>query len=198
MIISLGIAIIFQEVLLLVFGGHYRGISPFVAGSVDILGVSVLYQHLFSILCCLVTLFGIRVLLVQTKLGKAIRAVAQDREIANVMGINVTSVCLITTGISAGLAAIAAVVTAPLEALHPGMWVRSLVMVLAAVVLGGLGSIRGCVLGAIILGFAESSVAILIPGGSFLRGAVSLTTMVIVLLARPEGLFGVIFEEERL
>jgi len=198
MIISLGVSMIVQEVIILILGGHYRGVSPFVKGSIAILGVTILYQHLFTMLCCLITLFGIWVLLFRTYLGKAIRAVAQDKEIANVMGINVTWVCLLTTGFSAGFAAIAAVLTAPLEPLHPEMWLRSLVTILAAVVLGGLGSIKGSVLGALILGFAESSVAILFPGGSFLRGAVSLATMVIVLLARPEGLFGVMFEEERL
>ena len=198
MIISIAVAILCQEIFLMTLGGHYRGIAPFVPGSVDILGVSVLYQHLFTILGCLATLFGLWVLLTKTNLGKAIRAVAQDSEIANLMGINVSRVCLITMGISAGLAAFAAVVSAPLAPIFPGMWMQPLIMILAAVVLGGLGSIKGSVFGAIILGFAETIVLTVIPGGSFLRGAVSLAAMVLVLIARPEGLFGVVFEEERL
>jgi branched-chain amino acid transport system permease protein len=70
--------------------------------------------------------------------------------------------------------------------------------VLSAVVLGGLGSIKGSAIAAFILGYAETLVVFLVPDGSFLRGAVSLTAMVLVLLVRPEGLFGVAFEEERL
>ena len=81
---------------------------------------------------------------------------------------------------------------------HPLMWLQPLVIVLSAVVLGGLGSIKGSVLAAFILGFAETIVVFLVPGGSFLRGAVSLSVMVVILLARPEGLFGIVFEEERL
>ena len=69
---------------------------------------------------------------------------------------------------------------------------------LAAVVLGGLESIKGSVIAAFILGFAETAVIYLVPGGGFLRGAVSLSVMVVVLMVRPEGLFGVLFEEERL
>ncbi|MCL0048603.1 branched-chain amino acid ABC transporter permease, partial [Dehalococcoidia bacterium] len=60
------------------------------------------------------------------------------------------------------------------------------------------GSIKGSILGAFILGFAESAVVFLVPMGAFLRGAVGLSVMVVVLLLRPEGLFGVVFEEERL
>lgn len=198
MIISIAVAIICQEIILMTLGRHYRGISPFVSGFVDILGVGVLYQHLFSILGCVITLLGLWGLLTHTYMGKTIRAIAQDREIANLMGIDVSKVSLITVGMSAGLAAIAAVLTAPLEPLHPAMWVQPLIMVLAATVLGGLGSIKGSIFGAFILGFAECLVATLIPGGSFLRGAVSLTAMVLVLLIKPEGLCGVVFEEERL
>ena len=71
-------------------------------------------------------------------------------------------------------------------------------MILAVVVLGGVGSIKGSVIAAFILGFSETAVVFLVPGGAFLRGAVSLSIMVIVLMLRPEGLFGVVFEEERL
>lgn len=198
MIISVAVAMLCQEVLLMTLGGHYRGIAPFVPGYIEILDVSVLYQHLFAILGSLITLFLLWCLLTKTDLGKAIRAVAEDSEIANLMGINVSRVCLISMAISAGLAGMAAVVAAPLEPLHPGMWMGPLIMILAAVVLGGLGSIKGSVIGAIILGFAETIVITVIPGGSFLRGAVSLSSMVLVLIARPEGLFGVVFEEERL
>jgi branched-chain amino acid transport system permease protein len=65
-------------------------------------------------------------------------------------------------------------------------------------VLGGLGSVGGCVLGALILGFIETIVVFTIPAGAFLQGTFSLGIMVLVLMVRPEGLFGVVFEEERL
>jgi len=68
---------------------------------------------------------------------------------------------------------------------------------LAIVVLGGLGSLKGSFAGAYILGFTESLVVFLIPMGAFLKGSVALSVMIMVLLIRPEGLFGIAFEEER-
>ena len=72
-----------------------------------------------------------------------------------------------------------------------------LIMMMAAVVLGGIGSIRGSFVGAYILGFAEALVVFLIPAGAYLKGSVALSIMILVLLIRPEGLFGIAFEEER-
>jgi len=198
MIISLATAILFQEIILLVFGGHYRGVPPFFKGFVDIGNSRVTYQHFFTFAVAGIAITCVFLLFNKTKLGNAIRAVAQDRTIANLMGINVTRICMITMGISAGLAGIAGALLAPIYMAEPYMWLHSLVMVLAVVVLGGLGSIKGSVIAAFILGFAENAVIFLVPEGSFLRGAVSLAVMVAVICFRPEGLFGVVFEEERL
>jgi len=137
------------------------------------------------------------VLLMKTKLGLAIRSTAQDKEVANLMGINEAQVAMITMGISVGLAAFTGAVVVPLTVLEPGMWMHPLIMMMAVVVLGGLGSLKGSFLGAYILGFAEALVVFLAPMGSFLKGSVALSIMILVLLIRPEGLFGVSFEEER-
>jgi len=77
------------------------------------------------------------------------------------------------------------------------MWMPPLVMMMAVVVLGGMGSIKGSFVGAFILGFAEALVVFLIPMGAYLKGSVALSIMILVLLIRPEGLFGIAFEEER-
>jgi len=198
MIISVAVAVLFQEVLLIRFGGHFRGIHPFVHGFVELAGIRATYQQVIAIAASLVALLAIWLLLSKTRVGNAIRAVAEDREIANVMGIDVSRICVITMGISAVLAAVAGAVVAPIFMVHPLMWMHPLTIVLAAVVLGGLGSIKGSILGAFIIGFAETAVVFLVPMGAFLRGAVGLSAMVVVLLLRPEGLFGVVFEEERL
>jgi branched-chain amino acid transport system permease protein len=137
------------------------------------------------------------VLLMRTKLGLAIRSTAQDREVANLMGINEARIAMITMGISVGLAALTGAVVVPLTTLEPHMWMHPLIMMMAVVVLGGLGSLKGSFLGAYILGFAEALVVFLAPMGAFLKGSVALSVMIVVLLIRPEGLFGVSFEEER-
>ena len=72
-----------------------------------------------------------------------------------------------------------------------------MVMMMAVVVLGGLGSIKGSFIGAYILALAEALVVFLVPAGAYLKGSVALSVMIVVLLIRPEGLFGIAFEEER-
>ena len=198
MIISMALAMVLQEILLLKFGGEYRGLPSFLEGYVNIGGKQLTYQHLIAIICTGLILVGLWFWLYRTRTGKAIRAVAQDPEIANVMGINVSRMYLITMAVSAGLAAVAGAVMGPIHMISPLMWAHPIVIVLASVILGGVGSIGGAVVGAFVLGFVETLVVFLIPGGSFLGGAVSLCIMVLVLLIRPEGMFGVFFEEERL
>lgn len=198
MIISIALAILFQEIFLLIFGGHPQRVPPFVSGFVEIFDVRVSYQQVIAIGTAALVLLAIRLFLLMTKLGIAVRAVAQDREIANVAGIDVNRIFMITMGLSAALAGVAGSVVGNIYMVNPFMWVQPLVIILAAVVLGGMGSIKGSAIAALILGFTETLVTFLAPGGSFLKGAVSLSIMVIVLLIRPEGLFGVVFEEERL
>jgi len=198
MIISVAIAMLFQEIFLLIFSEQFRMIKAFIPGFVEIAGVRVLYHHFFAVGASLVTLILVWLVLSKTRLGKAMRAINQDSEIANLMGIDVGRISLLVLGISAILAGVAAVAIVPIVMVHPLMWTDPLVIVLSSVVLGGLGSIKGSIIAAFILGFAETWVIFVVPSGSFLKGAISLTVMVIVLLLRPEGLFGVVFEEERL
>ena len=198
LIVSVGLVMLFQEVLLLIFGGDYKGIPPIMVGFVNVADVKVTDQSFLVIIVSIITLVGLWVMLSKTNLGISIRAVAEDMEVANLMGINVGRICTIIVGISAVLAGIAGVVTAPIFMVHPLMWLHPLIIVLAAVILGGLGSVKGSLIASIIMGYAETSVIYLVPKGAYLGGAVSLSVMVIILLIRPEGLFGVVFEEERL
>jgi len=198
MIIAVALASLFQEILLLTFGGTILAIPDFAQGFIDIGGTNVSYQHIFAFLLSILILVMLWVVLSKTNLGSAIRAVAQDSEIANLMGIDVRRIYVIVMAISVGLAAVSAAVMGPIYMISPLMWGQPLVIVLAAVVLGGAGSIGGAVIAAFILGYVESFVVFMVPGGSFLGGAASMVVMILVLLIRPEGLFGVHFEEERL
>jgi branched-chain amino acid transport system permease protein len=198
LLITIALAIIFQECMVLAFGGHYLGAPSFVSGYWEVIGVKVSYQNSLAFGTAIIVLVGIWALLSKTSLGVAIRATAQDTEIANLMGIDVPQILLLTMGIAVALAAIAGIVVAPALVLEPRMWTHPLVMVMAIVVLGGLGSVKGSFIGAFILGFVEVLVVFLIPAGAYLKGAIALLVMVIILLVRPEGLFGVAFEEERL
>jgi branched-chain amino acid transport system permease protein len=199
LIATLALAIIIQEVMFLpwTFGGHFLRGPDLVSGYTMILGTKVLYQQILTFGVVLVILLGTWALLMKTRLGIAIRSTAQDREVANLMGINVARTGMITMAISVALAAVAGALVAPLAILSPHMWMNPLVMIMAIIVLGGLGSVKGSLVGAFILGFAETLVVFLAPSGAFLKGAVALAIMLAVILIRPEGLFGVAFEEER-
>ena len=197
LIATIALALVFQESLLLSFGGHYLGIPAVADGFASIAGVRVSYQRLIILVVVAVALAATWALLYRTRLGLAIRASANDLEVANLMGMNVKRVAMATVAISVALAAIAGVVVAPVFVVDPLMWLSPLVTMLAIVVLGGLGSLKGSLIGAFIIGYVEAITVFAVPAGAFLKGAVALSIMVIVLLIRPEGLFGVAFEEER-
>ena len=194
---TIALAIALQEIMLLIFTGDYLSVPALISGHFSILGAKVFYQQLLTFVAALIILGALRLLLMKTRLGLAIRSTAEDREVANLMGMNESRVAMITVGISVALAGVTGAVVVPLTTINPFMWMHPLIMMMAVVVLGGLGSIKGSFFGAYILGFAEALVVFLIPMGAFLKGSVALSIMIIVLLIRPEGLFGIAFEEER-
>jgi len=197
LIATIALAMIFQEAVMLIFTGDYRTVSALIEGYFIVMGVKVFFQQVLTFGVVLVVLALLRFLLMKTKLGLAIRSTAEDREVANLMGMNDSRLAMITMGVSVALAGFTGAVLAPLTVLSPYMWMEPLIMMMAVVVLGGLGSIKGSFVAAYILGFTEALVVFVIPKGAFLKGSVALTIMILVLLLRPEGLFGVSFEEER-
>lgn len=197
LIATIALAMAMQETMLLIFTGDFLSVPALVKGYLNIIGVRIAYQQLLTIGVALLILAGVWAVLMKTRLGLAVRSTAQDREVANLMGMNESRVAMITMGVSVGLAAFAGAVVVPLTVVNPHMWMHPLIFMLAVVVLGGLGSLKGSFVGAYILGFAESIVVFLLPMGAFLKGSVALSIMILVLLIRPEGLFGVAFEEER-
>jgi branched-chain amino acid transport system permease protein len=198
LLMTLALAMVFQEILLQVFGAHYRTVPVLISGVTDIFGIRVTNQHLLTLGVVAVVTLIVWLVLTKTKLGIAIRATAQDAEIANLMGISVPRTLLIATGIATALAAVAGILVSPLWIVYPQMWTSPLMMVMVIVVLGGLGSIKGSFIGAFIIALVETLVVFLVPGGSYLQVAFALLAMVIVLVVRPGGLFGIVFEEERL
>ena len=197
LIATIALALVFQELMLFVFGGNYLGIPSTLEGAVVVLGVSIPYQRLLILVVAAAMLLSVWFVLYHTRLGLAIRATANDLEVANLMGMNVNRIAMATVAISVALASVAGVVVAPVYVVDPFMWLAPLVTMLAIVVLGGLGSLKGSLIGALIIGYVEAITVFAVPAGAYLKGAVALLIMVIVLLARPEGLFGVVFEEER-
>jgi branched-chain amino acid transport system permease protein len=197
LILTVALALVIQEAMLLWFGGYFRSVPTVTTGYATILGVRVSAQYLLTLGVLAAALVAVWLVLMKTKLGLAIRATAQDREMAEVMGMDESRTATLTVAIASALAGLAGAIVAPLYILEPRMWLHPLTIVLAIAVLGGLGSLKGSLFGAAIIALAESLVVFLVPQGAFLKGAFSLAIMILVLLIRPEGLFGVAFEEER-
>jgi branched-chain amino acid transport system permease protein len=197
LIATIALAMVFQEIVMLIFTGDFRTVPPLVPGYLEFSGIKIANQQLLTIAAAAVILAGVWTFLARTRLGLAIRTTAQDREVANLMGMNEARVAMLTLMISVGLAALTGAVVLPLSVLNPHMWMGPLIMMMAVVVLGGLGSLKGSFAGAYILALSEALVVFLIPKGAFLRESVALSIMILVLLLRPEGLFGIAFEEER-
>ena len=197
LIVTIALAIVIQEAMLVSFGGSYRSVPAVARGFTDIFGVRAGNQELLTLVVGAAVLVGVWLFLMRTRWGLAVRAAAQDREVANLMGIDVNRASTFTIFLGMGMAALAGAIVAPLATVEPFMWNYPLIIVLAAVILGGLGSLVGALVGAFVLAFSEVLVVTLVPNGSFLRTAVALAIMVLVLLLRPSGLFGVNFEAER-
>jgi len=198
LLITIALGLVIQEVMVLAFGNHYLVAPPIVAGYTKIAGVSVANQQILSLGIMAVVIVFLWLALTKTKLGVSIRATAQDAEIASLMGISVPRTLTITMGIATALAAVGGISVAPLWTIYPQMWSPLLVMVMVIVVLGGLGSIKGSFIGAFIIALVENLIIFFMPSGSYLTTVFALLFMVIVLVVRPAGLFGTIFEEEKL
>jgi len=198
LVVTVGLALIFQQLTLLYEdwlrkqGFISVTIPSFVQGTINILGVTERYSRLLAFAASLGLFISLWVFISITKIGKAMKAVSQDREAAMLMGINTERLYILTMALSASLAALAGVFIAASTTgvATPYMWLSPLAMSFAIVILGGLGSIKGTFIGGFIIGYAENIVALLVPQGGVFVLAVPFMIMVLVLFLRPKGLFG--------
>ncbi len=160
-------------------------------GSVEFIGVTFSSQFVISILGSLILVAVVGLFISKTKIGKSIRAVAQDREAAMLMGINANRVLMVTVALSAFLAGMAAVLYGPANAIAPHIGWSFLISAFAVTVFGGMGSISGSIIGAFIMGYAKVAFSYFIPVyGTTFATIFPLIVIVIMLLVRPQGLLG--------
>ena len=198
LIATIALAMFFQEVILLIFTGDYLSVAFLIQGFFTIGGDKIFYQQLLTFGVVLVILLPSLVPLNENPVGPGHPFHGRGPGSGQSDGNEREPAGHDHPGpISVGLAGITGAVIVPLTVLTPFMWMEPLIMMMAVVVLGGLGSIKGSFIAAYILGFAEALVVFLVPTGAFLKGPVALSIMILVLLIRPEGLFGIAFEEER-
>ena len=198
LVVTVSVAIIFQQIVLLIFGPAFFVVPPFTSGSTTILGLMIPNSRLVSAVISMILFSSLWIFISRTKIGASMRATSQDREVAMLMGINTERLYMLTMAISAALAAIAGIFisSSTTGVAASFMWLSPLALSFAIVVLGGLGSIKGTLIGAFIIGYAESAVANLVPEGGAIVSVVPFLVMVLILVIRPKGLFGKRIEME--
>jgi len=187
-IATLGLSIFLQNAALLVFGERFKNLPYFIEGSGTYFGIRMAYQRLLILVVSVAVIVLFAQFLRRSKLGMALRAVAQDRDAATLQGIDVQGTYMWTFGISGALAALAAAMVAPIFAINPWMGGTLLIKAFVVCVVGGLGDLRGAILGGILLGTAESLAVVLLS--SEWKDVVSFAILIIVLWVRPSGFFG--------
>jgi len=187
-IIALGLTMMVEGFNLLAFGADQVVIQTPYRAVFNVGGIAVAELRVIVIVTAL-SLIGITALLIRkTKTGKAIRAVAQNRNAAILMGVNVERISQVVFGISSALGVAAGALIGALLAIAPGVGESLAVKGFAVLILGGLGSVPGAVLGGVILGVSEAMAAGFIS--SAYKDVIAFLVMIGVLLLRPEGLLG--------
>ncbi len=162
--------------------------TSYSTASVRILGNSFSLNRVVVFVIALLALLALHVLLQRTFLGKAIRAVAQNPDSCTLVGIDVERIYTLTFGIGVALAGLAGLLASTLFAFNPAFGAGEVLKSFVIIVLGGMGSVVGIALGALVLAFAEVFSIYLVP--SYLTSAVGFVLLVVVLIVRPSGLFG--------
>ena len=186
--ITLILALFFEEIIHLAFGPAARATPAFLSGRVVLGGTTVPAQRMLVVLVSIVIILGLWVFISKTKIGGAILSVSQDQESASLMGINAKKMIVLVNGIAACLAALAGILVAPFLSSSPTMWVMPLIKSFTIVILGGLGSVIGSIMAALILGYSETLVAFLISPR--ISELVTLIILFLVIVLRPAGLMG--------
>lgn len=189
LVISIGLSFAVRNMINIAFGGEPRTYADYaVQQPIEILGVQTVPKNIFIIIFSVVALIGVGLFLQRTKMGTAMRAVADNRDLAESSGINVERVILFTWVVGAGLAGLGGVLQGASETVQWDMGFKLLLLIFAAVVLGGLGTAYGAMVGAFIVGVTVEMSTYWIDAN--VKNAVALGVLVLMLLVRPQGLLG--------
>jgi branched-chain amino acid transport system permease protein len=187
MVIGLGISIVLSGIALIVFGEKEKGMRHVFTGVIRVLGVTISIERIAVIVICAGVMYGLFNLLKRTKLGYAMRAVAQDGQAARLQGISMPRTNMACFGVSCALAGIAGALLAPLFFIDPFMGGHAFLTAVVVILLGGLGSIAGAGAGGLVLGFIHGF------GYTYIGSIAELLGFLVIyfiLIFRPQGLMG--------
>jgi branched-chain amino acid transport system permease protein len=188
MIATLAISVIIQNGAVLLSGPAPRAMPDIVRGTLAIGPFSFPWSRLLVIAAAALIFIVFWLFMERTRLGRAMRAVAQDTETALIQGIRVNYMYPLAFGISVALAALAGALMGPIFSVSPFIGLTPMLKAFVVVILGGLGSVPGAVVGGLLLGLIESFTATI--WGSLVSDILQLLLVILILLVRPSGLLG--------
>ena len=188
-LMTFGLIYIFEETRSLLWGDDVHGVAmpALLAGSLPLTDTqSYPVYRLFMMGVCLLLALGLYLLINKTRLGMKIRAGAFNSDMAEALGINIKLIHAVVFGMGVALAGVAGMIAAPVSSVYPGMGSSVLIMCFVVVVIGGIGSVRGALIAALLVGFVDTFGKVLLPQ---VAGMLVYMLMAAVLLWKPEGLF---------
>ena len=189
LLVSFGLALVIQNVALWLFSADERSIPVTYAGeALSLLGVNLPYTRLAGFVLALLVVLALHAFLHRTDFGRAILATAEDWEAAELVGINVERVYMITFALGAALAGLAGALVTVTYGIAPGVGILWTLKALIVVVLAGTGSILGAFPAGLMLGLVEALSGVVI--GPAYRELIGLGMFLLVLVLRPQGIFG--------
>ncbi|RMF89251.1 MAG: branched-chain amino acid ABC transporter permease [Methanobacteriota archaeon] len=188
LITSIGVAFVLRNLVILLWGNAIRTYGYVVEEGMEIYGLRITAVQLWILVSVFLLMFLVHYLLTYTRLGKAMRAAADNTDLAEVSGIDVEGVITRTWLIAAALACTGGIMLGLDTHIKPIMGWSLLLPIFAAVILGGIGNPYGAIAGGMIIGMSQELSVIVIP--AHYKPAVSFAIMIAILFLRPEGLFG--------
>ncbi len=188
-LLTFGLIYIFEESRSLLWGDDVHGVEipAQLAASIPLTdNLSYPVYRLFMSGVCIVLALGLYFLISRTRLGMKIRAGAFNRDMTEALGINIRRIHAIVFALGVGLATVAGMIAAPISSVYPNMGSQVLIMCFVVVVIGGIGSVRGALISALLVGLVDTFGKVLVPA---LSGMLVYMLMAAVLLWKPEGLF---------
>lgn len=188
-LMTYGLILVFEELRSLLVGDDVHGVTvpDWLAGTIPIgNGMTYPVYRLFVSGLCLLLALGMYGLISKTRLGMMVRAGATNREMVQSLGINITLLYRVVFAVGVALAVFAGMIAAPMSSVYPGMGGQVLIICFVVVVIGGIGSIKGALVAALLIGFVDTFGKVLWQEGA---GALVYVLMAAILLWRPAGLF---------
>ncbi|MBE8539312.1 ABC transporter permease subunit [Geoglobus acetivorans] len=188
-IVTLAFALLVEQILILLFGEHGISYPSLITGVLRIGSVPITYKRILAFFVAIICLILLEVFINKTRTGKKVSASSQNVEGAMLVGIDVDRIFMLTMFISAVLAGIGGILYTQVFAATPMVALKSLIYAFAIVILGGLGSVRGSIVAAFIVGYVITIVITFF--GARWSEFVTLLLIIAILVFRPTGLFGV-------